>query len=109
VLSLWLFSDAGTSGPSHAVGAIALDAVAREGRHCPVPAQEVDLTLDPRIARPGASTAAVASLYGHAPARSGRSAFGLPGMDPDANSVTLTLSMRNNHVEASWLADTPDN
>lgn len=108
-LSLWLVSDADTAGPSHSIGAIALDTVGREARACPAPAREVDLTLDARIARPGATAAAVTALYGHAPTAGGRSAYSLPGMQPDPGLLTLTISMRNNHVEAIWLADTPDN
>lgn len=108
-LSLWLISDAVAAGPSRAISAIALDTVGREGRGCPVPSRDVDLTLDARIAPPGATAAAVAALYGHAPTAGGRSAYSLPGMQPDPGLLTLTIAMRNNHVEAIWLADTPDN
>lgn len=108
-LSLWLISDTGTAGASHAVGALALDAVGRESRDCPVPARQVDLTLDARIARPGATAAAAASLYGHAPAAGASSAYNLPGMQMELGLLTLTVLMRRNHVEASWLADAPDN
>jgi hypothetical protein len=108
-LSLWLVSDAETAGPSHAITAIALDTVGREARGCPAPAREVDLTLDARIARPGATVAAVAALYGHPPTPDGRSAYSLPGMQPDPGLLTLTVSVARNHVEAIWLADTPDN
>ncbi|WP_428390782.1 MFS transporter [Lichenicoccus sp.] len=107
--SLWVIADAQTASVPRAVSAIALDAIGREARRCPVPARAVDLTLDPRIARPGASAAHVTSLYGQRPARRGRSAYSLPGMQPDTTPLTLTLSMRNNHVETSWLAETPDN
>ena len=108
-LSLWLISDAQASGASHAISAIALDAVPGDGRRCRVAAREIDLTLDPRIARPGAAAAKVESLYGHAPASNGRSAYSLPGMQPDPGLVTLTLSMRAGHAEAIWLADAPEN
>ncbi len=115
VLSLWLIADAETAVASekgdkgaHAISAIALDA-GREGRSCPVPAREIDLMLDAHIARPGATAAAVASLYGAAPVAGGRSAYGLPGMQPDPSPITLTVSMREGHVETIWLAGTPDN
>ena len=107
--SLWVIADAQTVSNPRAVSAIALDAIGREARRCPVPAHPVDLTLDPRIARPGASAAHVASLYGARPTRRGRSAYSLPGPPPDTTPLTLTLAMRNNHVETSWLAETPDN
>ena len=113
-LSLWMISDAEMAGTpdkemSHAVSAIALDAASREGRSCPVPAREVDLTLDPHIARPGATAAAVTALYGTAPVAGGRSAYSLPGMQPDPSPLILTVSMHDKHVETIWLTGTPDN
>ena len=105
--TLWVIADAEASA-AHAVTAIALDTVRGEGRRCPVPRREVDLTLDARIARPGASLDRVAALYGHAPMPNGRSAYGLPGMQPDAGPLSLTLLLRNRQVETSWLAGTPE-
>ena len=107
--SLWVVSDAESADAPRAVNAIALAALSQEARRCPAPARAVDLALDRRIARPGDAAAAVTKLYGHAPARRGRSAYVLPGLEPDPVPLTLTLSMRNNHVEASWLTVTPDN
>ncbi len=105
--TLWVIADAEASA-AHAVTAIALDTVRGEGRRCPVPRREVDLILDARIARPGASIERVAALYGHPPAPNGRSAYGLPGMQPDAEPLTLILLLRNRQVETSWLAGTPE-
>ncbi len=105
--TLWVFADAEASA-AHAVTAIALDTVRGEGRRCAVPRREIDLTLDPRIARPGAGAERVAALYGRAPAPNGRSAYGLPGMQPDAGPLVLTLLLRNRLVETSWLAVTPE-
>ena len=109
MLSLWLIADAETTGPSHAISAIALNEVGREGRSCAVPTREADLTLDTRIARPGATSATLGALYGHAPPRNGRAAYTLPGIQPDAGLLAYTVSIRNNHVETSWLAFVPDN
>ncbi len=109
-LTLWLVADAGQGeGASHPVNALALDSIGQEGRRCPAPLREADLTLDARIARPGASAASLARLYGHAPARSGRTSYGLPGMEPDPAPLTLVVLLRASHVETSWLAATPDN
>ena len=105
--TLWVVADAEASA-AHAVTAIALDTVRGEGRRCPVPRREVDLTLDARIARPGVGIERVATLYGRAPAPNGRSVYGLPGMQPDAAPLTLTLLLRNRQVESSWLAGTPE-
>ncbi len=50
----------------------------------------------------------IAALYGRAPAPDGRSSYGLPGMQPDAAPLSLTLLLRNRLVETSWLAGTPE-
>ncbi len=105
--TLWVIADAEASA-ARAVTAIALDTVPGEGRRCPVPGRDVDLTLDPRIAKPGAGVERVADLYGRAPTPNGRSAYGLPGMQPDAAPLSLTLLLRNRQVETSWLAGTPE-
>ena len=108
-LTLWLIADGEASGTLHAVGSLALDAVGRENRRCPVPAREAELVLDPAIARPGETQARIAALYGSPPSADGRNAYVLPGVQPDQGSLTLTLAMRNRRVETIWLADTPEN
>ncbi len=105
--TLWVIGDAEASA-AHAVTAIALDIVHGEGRRCPVPRREVDLTLDPRIVRPGTGMERIATLYGRAAAPDGRSTYGLPGTQPDAEPLALTLLLRNRLVETSWLAGTPE-
>ena len=107
--SLWVISDAETAAAPHAINALALDSVAGEVLRCPSPRHGAGLVLDARVARPGASAASVRALYGHAPPRRGHAAYSLPGMQPDTNPLTLTLAMGRNHVEAIWLAMTPDN
>ncbi len=107
--SLWVVSDAESVDTPHAINAVAVDALGSEARRCATPQHPVDLELDRHIARPGDAAGTVARLYGHAPVRAGRSAYGLPGMQPDPVPLVLTLSMRNTHVEAIWLAATPDN
>ena len=107
--SLWIVSDAETVATPHAISAIALDAVGKEARRCPVPARPLGLALDRRITRPGATATSVTRLYGHAPARRGRSTYGLAGTQPNPVPLALTLAMNRNRVEAIWLAATPDN
>nr|WP_321984873.1 MFS transporter [uncultured Lichenicoccus sp.] len=108
-LTLWLISDAEATGPAHAVTALALDSIRQEGRSCPVPEHEADLTLDARIIRPGTPGGRIESLYGHAPKSKGRSAFVLPSADAASGSFTLTLSMRDSRAQTVWLTETPDN